>query len=239
MWGLKGAIAALTAGFLSTAASPAIASEPIREEPQVFSVSSAAQSGGISAVESETTAHFPGMIATAAAVQPKPLTGKEKFRLYLRDYASPEALAFNVTGAGIAQARDSVPEWGQGMEGYSKRLGSRLAGRVIKHSIHDGLGALLREDPRYFHSDKAGVWRRTLYATGQTFVVHKDSGDTRPAFSRFIAISSATYISRQWHPQADRTIGKYFSAGAIWLGIDVSRNVFEEFWPEIKRKLQR
>ncbi len=239
MWGLRGAIAALAAGLLSTAASTAIASEPIRAEPQFFSVSSAAQSSGVSAVESETDAHFAGMIATAAAVQLKPLTGEEKFRLCLRDYASPEALAFNIMGAGIAQAGDSVPEWGQGMEGYSKRLGSRLAGRGIKHSVHEGLGALLQEDPRYFHSDKAGVWRRALYATGQTFVAHKDSGETRPAFSRFIAISSATYICRQWHPRADRTLGRYFSAGAIWLGIDVSRNVFEEFWPEIKRKFRR
>jgi hypothetical protein len=183
----------------------------------------------------------PGLFAASSTALPaiprSPLTGKEKFRLYLHHIAGPQAFASTISAAGIGQARDSEPEWGQGMEGFGKRLGSRFAARVIKNSIHDGLGGLLHEDSRYVYADRPGIWRRALYAAGQTFVAHKDFGGTRFAYSRLIGILGATCLSRQWHPEADRTLGRYVSAGAIWLGLETAQTVFAEFWPDIKKKL--
>jgi hypothetical protein len=48
----------------------------------------------------------------------------------------------------------------------------------------------------------------------------------------------ATYFERQWRPEADRTIGQYAASSAVWLGLDAAKNVFTEFWPDIKRWLR-
>lgn len=182
----------------------------------------------------------PAAAATAGTVQnPRPMTDREKLRFYLKNVYGPQAFAYSVAGAGIAQARDDVPEWGQGMEGYGKRLALRVGRRSIKYSIHSGLGILLHEDPRYFTSNRSGFRARSLYAAGQTFVSHKDSGGIRPAYSRFVGIVSATYISREWRPQADQTFSQYAYSSAIWLGIDAAKNVFNEFWPDLRRRFRR
>jgi len=180
----------------------------------------------------------PNISPAVSPAQAKSLAGKEKFRFYLRHTAGIQALAYVIMGAGINQAMDSVPEWGQGMEGFGKRLGSRMAARTIKSSVHSGLGALLKEDPRYFYSNRSGIWNRALYATGQVFLAHKDSGGTRFAVSRFAGIWSAAYLSRQWRPREDRTAEQYLISGAIWIGLDMAKTVFSEFWPDIKRKLR-
>jgi hypothetical protein len=140
-----------------------------------------------------------------------------------------------LTGAGINQARDAVPEWGQGMAGYGKRFASSFAQKAVDRSIRLGMGALLHEDPRYFASNKSGILKRTLYAAGQTFVAHKDSGETRFAYSRFVGVFSAAYISRQWYPDAYHETGHYLSATAVSLGINIGKTVFFEFWPDVKR----
>ena len=176
-------------------------------------------------------------LSRASRVQPAPLTGREKFRFYLKSTYGPGEMAFSLTGAGINQARDSVPEFGQGVEGYSKRFGSALGQKAVSRSIRSGMGALLHEDPRYFASNRSGTWNRALYAAGQTFVAHKDSGGTRFAYSRFVGAFSAAYISKQWHPDNYHTTKDYLTAGATSIGISMGKYVFFEFWPDIKRRL--
>ncbi|MBP1622204.1 MAG: hypothetical protein H6Q07_224 [Acidobacteria bacterium] len=168
----------------------------------------------------------------------QPLTGSEKFRYYLRHTYGPESTLFILAGSGINQARDAVPEWGQGMEGYGKRLASAYGRRAVRNSIQHGLGALLHEDPRYFSSGQTGIWGRSLYAAGRVFVAQKDDGGIRPAYSRFIGAFGASYISRQWHPESYHTPEDYIASGAATIGFDMVRNVLYEFWPDIKKKLR-
>ena len=177
----------------------------------------------------------PTALSKASMVQLAPLTGRQKFRFYLRSTYGSTSLAFSLTGSGINQARDAVPEWGQGMAGYGKRFASSFAQKAVDRSIWLGMGALWHEDPRYFASNRSGIWKRTLYAAGQTFVAHKDSGGTRFAYSRFVGAFSAAYISRQWYPDAYHTTSDYLSAGATSIGIGMAKKVFFEFWPDMKR----
>jgi len=165
------------------------------------------------------------------------MTDGEKFKFYLTTAYGPGSLLFSMAGSGINQARNSEPQWGQGMEGYSKRLGSSFAQKGVERSIRFGLGALLHEDPRYFAAKRSGVVSRTLHATGESFLAHKDSGGIRPGYAHFIGIISAVYLSRRWHPEIDRKSANQVSAGGISLGLEMARNVFSEFWPDIKKKL--
>jgi hypothetical protein len=235
---ISGILTALA--FLCLFLSRALASDPDQNNsPRDFSVFGSAQTNPATYPNAAAANQFPSVVPGVSTMRPQAMTGKDKFRRYLQETYGLESIAFSVAGAGISQARDNVPEWGQGMEGYGKRLGSRLARRAIKHSIQAGIGSLLHEDPSYFASKRNGIWQRGLYAAAQIFLSHKDSGGSRPAYSRFIGIVSGTCISRQWRPEGDRTIAKYISASAIWLGMDAAKNVFSEFWPDIKKKIRR
>jgi hypothetical protein len=170
---------------------------------------------------------------------PHEMTGNEKFRFYLKATCGPEAILSGIAGSAIGQARDSAPEWGQGTAGYGKRLGSLFGQKVIKNSFELGIGSFLHEDPRYFASDRSGIWRRTVYAAGRVFAVRKYSGATMPAYSRFIGIAGSVLISSQWHPQSVRTPARYSSDCAISLIMDVAKNIFKEFRPDIKKLFRK
>ena len=168
-----------------------------------------------------------------------PLTGKEKLRYMLRSTYEVKSVVFSLSGAGIKQARDSVPEWGQGMEGYGKRLASSFGHKIIKRNIQFGFNILLHEDPRYFYSEKTGIWERTLYAASRTFVSNKDAGGIRFGYSKFVSTFAGAYISRQWYPERKQKLIEYFESFAISLGVDTAKNVFNEFWPDVKRLIRR
>lgn len=185
--------------------------------------------------KSKLNAEALSLRAPAAAAMPL----SDKFRYHFRNIYGPRPFAFSITGAAVKQARNSVPEWGQGMGDYGKRLASSLGQKSIKGSLYFSAGAILREDPRYLASDRSSVWGRALDAAGQVFVARTDSGGWRPGYSRFIGIAGSVYISRQWYPETHRTAGKYATAAAVSLGMDMMKNVLMEFWPDFKRKLRR
>ena len=172
-------------------------------------------------------------------MNPSPTKGHSTFRFYLKSTYGPTAIMSSMAGSGIRQAWDSVPGWGQGMEGYGKRFASSFAQKAVKRSLHFAIGSLLRENPRYLASGRSGIWKRTLYAIGATFVSQKNSGGSRPAYSRFAGAFGAAIISRRWHPESNRAVLDCFTAGTISIGLDVAGSVFSEFWPSLKKLLPR
>jgi hypothetical protein len=179
------------------------------------------------------------------AAPPNPIAAPSSFtlgqrsNLYLHDTYGPFSIFSSAFTAGIHQAQNDVPEWGQGMAGYGRRFSSSLGKKVIENSIQFGLGYALHEDTRFFASGRSGIWNRTFYAASHTFLSRKDSGETRPAYSYFTGVAGGLYISRQWHPDKDRTPSAYISSAAISVGFDVVRNTFAEFWPELKKIFSR
>jgi hypothetical protein len=166
-----------------------------------------------------------------------PLSGGEKLKYYLRITYGPVSVGSSLLLAGIKQAEPSVPEWGGGMGGYGKRFGSAFGQKAISHSIRIGLNGLLREDPRYVSSGRTGYLDRTVYAVGQTFWARKDAGGRRLAFSRFAGAFGAACIAKQWYPESYHTVGKCLTSGIVSLGVDTSKSIFYEFWPDLRRLL--
>ncbi len=223
--------------FLIVLAGPAMALEIPFDDSELPFALSTPDSGQGAPVETPAAAEndnaSPEPQANAPAL--KPLTGKEKFRYFLGSTFGPMSFMSSVAGTAIRQGIDSVPEWEQGMEGYGKRFASSFGQKIVEQTLQQGTGALLREDPRYFNSGRQGIFRRTIYGIGTTFVSHKDSGGIRPAYARFIGAFGAVWISRQWYPQSHATAGDYITSGAISISLDVAGNVFNEFWPDLKK----
>jgi hypothetical protein len=182
-------------------------------------------------------ANPPSSLPRVAVSNPIPLTAGEKFHYYVKSTYGPKSFGYSLLGAGINQARDKVPEWGQGMEGYSKRFASSFGQKVVKRSVDLGLITILHEDPRYFRSGQSGIVNRSLYAAEQVFIAHKDSGGTRFGYSNMISTFTGSYVSRQWRPDSYHSWGDCMSSFAISLGINAGKNLFNEFWPDIRNML--
>ena len=219
-------------GFLSSVGLATDAEGCRAGNTECFSLLNTGSAGG-----DQTAATIPSPTSDASSKAWASMTESEKRHYYLVTTFGPNSLAFSLAGAGMAQAKDSVPEWGQGMEGLSKRFASGLSQKIVERSFEYGLINLFKEDPRYFPSDQSGIMQRTWHAVEEGFISHKDSGGTRIGYSGFITTTAGVIVSRQWYPKADRTAGQYIGAIATSIALSAAKNVFNEFWPDIRKKL--
>src|SRR3954467_4380581 len=95
----------------------------------------------------------------------KPLTAGGKLKIAAFDAVHPLRILGAAVSAGIAQASDPYPEWGDGGEGYAKRFGAAVADEASGHIFKEFLfPTILRTDPRYFRKGQGGAVPRTGYA---------------------------------------------------------------------------
>ena len=175
------------------------------------------------------------------AGQVPPLSTKEKFKVVTKgsfDYVQIPWYAFL---AGISQAEDSEEGYGQGAAGYGKRFGAYFADGTIENYMTGAiLPSLLRQDPRYFQSGKGSFTHRTGYAISRIFVTRTDSGHQQFNFSEVAGSALSAGISTySYHPHADKTLPNTVSVWGTQVGYDTITLVVKEFWPDIRRKMQK
>jgi hypothetical protein len=107
--------------------------------------------------------------------------------------------------AGIQQARNSFPGYGQGLEGYGKRFGAQYADRVDEILIgHVVMQAAFHQDPRYFYKGAGSFGSRALYAIATAFVCKGDNGHWQPAYSSVLGGMGAYELSTLYRPGTSR-----------------------------------
>jgi hypothetical protein len=160
-----------------------------------------------------------------------PLTTRQKFQLALRSTYDP--VTFVVTGAfaGIEQANNSFPAYGQGAQGYAKRYGAAygdtLVGTMLGGAI---LPSLLKQDPRYFVKGTGSVKSRIWYATFNAVMCKGDNGRWQPNYSGIIGGLAAGGVSNLYYPSANRnSAAQLFNGAAISIGGSVFTNMAQEF----------
>ena len=173
------------------------------------------------------------------AQTPGELDVRGKLRYHAQRTFSPSALAMSGVKAGYSQMTDSPTEWGQGGDGYSKRVGSSIASSAIRAGLAFGLDSTLHQDPRYFRSDSAGFGSRTAHALRGTILTRTDSGGETLSVWRLGSAYGAAFITNQWYPDRLNTVRHGLYTGSTRLGFDVLKNVIAEFWPDIKGKISR
>jgi len=170
-----------------------------------------------------------------------PLTAKQKFAVVTRgsfDYIQIPWYGFL---AGIAQAENSEPGYGQGAQGYGKRFGAYFADGTIENYMTGAvLPVVLRQDPRFYQSGQGSFMHRTEYAVSRIFVTRTDSGGTQFNASEVVGAAMSAFISTySYHPQGDRTVSNTMSVWGTQVGYDTITLVVKEFWPDIRRKLSK
>jgi hypothetical protein len=167
------------------------------------------------------------------------LTLKDKFVLFVQDSFDPGTFLDTGFSAGLDQAENSDPSYGQGAEGYGRRFGAEYAGQVSSRFFKDfTYPSIFSEDPRYYRLAHGTARRRLLHAVEHVVVAHHDNGKLMFNYSEWLGTTSAVVLSNTYHPDNQRG----FSAAAERVGYsflqDVGFDVLREFWPEISRKFK-
>ncbi|HZS53908.1 MAG TPA: hypothetical protein VFA65_05865, partial [Bryobacteraceae bacterium] len=124
-----------------------------------------------------------------------PLTPKQKLTIATKDSFAYPLMGIAVAYAFIYQLEDTHPEFGQGVEGYAKRLGTSYADQVIGNFMTEGIfPVILRQDPRYFRMAHGSVGKRTWYSVSRIFVTKTDSGRSIVNFSELLGNATAAGI---------------------------------------------
>ncbi len=166
-----------------------------------------------------------------------PLTPREKFRLMTKSVVNP--FEFVATGfqAGLSQATDEFPEYGQGAEGYGKRYGAAFADQASSQFFANYLyPVLLKEDPRYFRLGEGTFQHRVLYSLVQEFSAVKDDRTRTFNFSNVLGAFSSGLLSNAYYPEPERGIGNTMSRSVIALAYGSVGGLVDEFWPDVQQK---
>jgi hypothetical protein len=160
-----------------------------------------------------------------------PLSSRQKFHLALRSSIDP--VTFLATGvfAGIEQATDTFPGYGQGARGYAKRYAANYADSVIDTMIGSAiLPSLLKQDPRYFYKGTGTARSRILYAIANSVICKGDNGRWQANYSSILGGLAAGGISNLYYPASDRNgVGLTFENLGIGIAGGAAQNLFQEF----------
>jgi hypothetical protein len=179
-------------------------------------------------------------VSVAAIAQtPDVLDVNGKLNYHAQRTFGPGSLALSGVKAGYSQWTDSPTEWGQGGEGYSKRVGSSIASSGVRAVLAFGLDSALHQDPRYYRSESTGFLQRTGHALRGTVLTRTDSGGETLSTWRLGSAYGAAFITNQWYPDRLNTVRHGFVNGSTRIGFDLAKNVMAEFWPDLKRKISR
>jgi hypothetical protein len=170
-----------------------------------------------------------------------PLTAGQKFKVVARGAFDPIQIPWYAIQAGISQAANSEPGYGQGAEGYGKRFGAYAADGVIENFMVGAIfPSLLRQDPRYFEMGQGRFWHRAGYAMTRVFITRSDSGHKQFNFSEILgSATGATISTYSYHPRDDRNVPNTISVWGTQVGYDSLTAVIKEFWPDIRRRFAK
>jgi hypothetical protein len=168
-----------------------------------------------------------------------PLTSGQKFLLAADESVAPSVLIVAAMSAGINQARDSWPGYGQGWDGYGKRYGATLALNASTDMFGTFLlPSLLHHDPRYFVLARGSFSQKIGHALKSVAVTRTDAGGQAVNVSGVLGPLGAEGLANTYLPDAERTAGQTFERFGIQLAVIAAGNVAKEFWPAIFKRLR-
>jgi len=173
----------------------------------------------------------------AAAATP-PLTPEQKWQFFLKESRDPFNIAAAALSAGLSQADNQTPKYGEGGAAYGKRLGAAVGDFTSQNLFGDALLAcLFHQDPRYFRrGPRSRFVARVAYSVSRIAVARQDSGRQTFDASGVLGMMLGIGASNLYYPSASRR-GTVMAArmGTSLTGWAIG-NVAAEFWPDLQHK---
>ncbi len=166
------------------------------------------------------------------------LSPGQKFHLMYKSSVDPFVFVADAFVAGLSQARNTNPGFGQGAEGYFKRFGASYLdtadGNLWGNAI---LPIVFKEDPRYFRLGSGTFTHRFLYSAATTVWCRRDNGTWGPNYANVLGNFISGGISNAYYPAADRGFGQTVDGALTVTAEGIIGAEFVEFWPDISRHL--
>ncbi len=167
------------------------------------------------------------------------LTTKEKARLFLNDFTNPVTFLGAAFNAGIDQAQNGDPRFGQEFGGYAKRFGAMVAddanGAFFKDLFYP---TVFSQDPRYYRLGRGSTGRRIIHALSHAVIAHNDHGAPDFNYTEWLGTATTAALSSTYHGNRSRGILPYIEGGAIGIATDSGFDILREFWPDFVHKLK-
>jgi len=169
-----------------------------------------------------------------------PLSGQQKFALFLRRSYAPTIFTSAAFDATYSHLIHDWPAYGQGADGLGKRYGATLAnaeaGAFFKGFL---MPYLLRQDPRYLPSNETSRFSRAMYATSRVLITRSDSGKDTFNSSLLAGTVLSRMLTNAYYPTQQRQLEPTFSGVGGALLSDMQTNLLREFGPDIQRFIRK
>jgi hypothetical protein len=181
---------------------------------------------------------LPNFLTVENAENVPPLTSGQKFKLVARGVFDPMEFVLVGFVAGLGQASDSDPSYGQGAQGYAKRYGTAYGDNAIENFMaYAVFPSVLHQDPRYYQLGHGGFRKRMVHAVSRVVITRSDSGDTQFNYSEILGAGTAAAISTYaYHPQSERSFGNVATVWVTQMGWDAATYLVKEFWPDLRKR---
>jgi hypothetical protein len=177
---------------------------------------------------------IPNFRAVSADEQLPPQTVKEKFKTASEDSFDYSSFIFVAGQAGVGQASNSYPEFGQGAKGYGRYYWHTLADSINENTFVEFIvPSLLHQDTRYYTLGHGSMGKRVGYAFTRIFVTRDDDGHATFNYSEVVGAGAFAAVSNLYYPAQERTEVKSYQRWVTNLIIDGVVFTFKEVWPDI------
>jgi len=168
-----------------------------------------------------------------------PLTSWQKFKLAANNSVAFSTIANAAGGAAYGQAVNSPSGYGQGAEGYGKRLGAEMARNASENLFGSFLlASALHQDPRFYVRENLSFMQSVEYSAGRVIFTRRDSGEKEINYSGLIGPLMSEGLANAYYPDQNRTVGSTFTRYASDIGWRFGGNLLRQYWPSINRKLR-
>jgi hypothetical protein len=164
-----------------------------------------------------------------------PLSKHCKFEAFWRQTYSPFTFISAAWEATWDQAWAQWPQYGGGMQGWSKRLGATLADTESRRFIQGFvLASALHQDPRYFPSNNKKLLPRMAYAVTRVVVTRGDGGNSDVNGSELLGALFTSSLQNAYYPRPDRGFSNTLNRFGGALSSDAITDLLHEFSPDMK-----
>jgi hypothetical protein len=144
---------------------------------------------------------FPDFESVQPGKRVAALSAQQKFRLFAGETFDPSVIVIAAGVAGIQQAGNLAPNFGQGTGPYAQRFGALNASFAVANLYSQAvLPTLFRQDPRYFRKGNGSFGSRLWYAIARTVVTRQDSGRSSVNYSHVGGLAAFVATTNLYYP---------------------------------------
>ncbi len=174
---------------------------------------------------------FPGDEVVEDSAQPvPPLKSQQKFEMAWRGAFAPALPVDAFSVSAFDQATHVGPDYTQGWDGFSERVGYNAANFATKSFFAFGIvPTAFHQDPRYFRMGSGATSKRILWVLRSQVIAFSDRGTEMPNYGKLLGFAASTAVSNLYMPRNSVSVGNDMKAYGVTFAVSVGVGLIREF----------